>query len=963
MIKVFLTTFMLLIPTFGWAKSFTIKSINVLCDETTLCKRFEDKLGPLKKEVLTPKKLRDRLRPYLFDSSIATFSYEVRETSIGVVLKVNTTSRKVISDISFKLSQSGINTGRLKNLLPYYEGEYHNPEQDAEAEAKISEFLINAGVADPLVAMETVISGGSVDLKFKINFTKTILIEDVKINYVGKRDITYIRNRLEDLKDTIYNKKEINILINEMSKEIYEEGYFFSELKLVPPKFKKGDEGVSLEFNFDLNVRVHVSFFGNKVLSRKALVNLVKDNIRNLGDMLEPETIVNEIESLYKEKGYYHNKINFYMRESKTKMGDVVHAYFFDIKEGSKIKISSLAFQGNRLISNEVLRDLYKSKGTSLASSYFLDESFLEGFKKEIRAKYLEKGIIAAKISDPIIERQENAKNANVSYRIRESLICDLKEIKYIRPVNDEVKKLISKALSNKVGKPFNILELEGELKTILNVTRDNGYFFAQILNKEDRGLLKFSKDYKEVEIILDLDLGKKTYFNQLQISGNVKSKERVIERESRFKKGEILKASHVEMFKEIIASLGIFKFTKVSTIVADSWMDAGESKQSVDLLIEVKERDSITMAIGPGFRTDAGVKLSSRIRFLNIGGMNRRVNLVAYANYRISLQTLDQQRQDEGLRILEYRFRTDFEEPYFFHLPLEFDISGNIARSRFFSFDADILTGTMAFSKDFSKRFNANIKYQYDNIRQFNATNIKDEGDFRVGAITPSFTWDLRDHPGIPRKGSWFGLSLEFATPGLGSINIENFEVNYLKLVSRNKWYLKLAQKWGLAASFVFGWEKNFADEILYDENGDPRVFKGQVLTKGYIPSIKVFRLEGIDIVRGFFETEINRLTDTGDDILNYFVNNNAYMGVFKFEARHYFKDSFILAGFFDAGRVSVNKFNVLDFRTSAGVSFKLITPVGSLDLDFGLKLKRETYPDGERDAFGRFHLLIGYF
>ncbi|RLA65227.1 MAG: hypothetical protein DRQ88_02795 [Epsilonproteobacteria bacterium] len=963
MIRVFLTTFMLLIPAFGWAKSFQIDSINIVCDQTNICRRFEDKLGSLKKEILTPKKLQIRLKPYLFDRSIATFSYEVRNTHIGVVLKVDITSRKIINNISFELPAESINTSSLKNLLPYDENEYHNPGLDAEAEAKVSEFLINAGIADPMVTIELIPSDGIVDLKFKINYTKTILIKEIKINYIGNKDITSINNRLNDLKDTIYNKKEINIVTNEISNEIYEEGYFFSELELISPKFKNGDDGITLEFNLDLSVKVNLSFYGNRVASRSDLFSLVKENIRSMGTTLEPELIVKEIESFYRDRGIYYSKIKFSKREGKTKAGGVLHSYFFEIKEGSKIKISSLSFQGNRLVNNKVLKNLYQEKGTSLASSYFLDESFLAKFKQLIQEEYLKHGFISTKISDPIIEKQENSTNASVLYRIKESLICELKAIKYFRPVGEEVKAFISKALSNKVGSAFNILKLEEELKKILEVTRNNGYYFSQILNSEDRNLLKFSKDYKSVEIILDLDLGKKTYFNELQISGNIKSKDRVIQRESFFVTGDILKYSNVEFFKGRISSLGLFKTVKISPIIADSWKDEGEFKQSVNLLIEIKERDSITMAVGPGFRTDAGAKLSSRIRFLNIGGMNRRINLLANANYRISLQTLDEERRNKGLKLLEYRFRVDYEEPYFFHLPLEFDISGTASRNRYFSFDADIMTGTMAFSKDFSKSFSSSIKYQYDNIKQFNASSSKDEGNFVVGAITPSLTLDFRDNPGVARKGSWYGLSLEFANPGLGSINIENFEVNYLKILSRNKWYLKLAEKWGLAASLVFGWEKNFADDPLLNEDGDPRVVNGQVITKGYIPSVKVFRIEGIDIVRGFQETEINRLPNTGDDILNYFVNNTAYYSVFKFEARHYFKDSFVIAGFFDAGRVFVNKFNILDLRTSAGLSFKLLTPVGSLDLDFGVKLKRESYDDGDTDSFGRFHLLIGYF
>jgi outer membrane protein insertion porin family len=59
----------------------------------------------------------------------------------------------------------------------------------------------------------------------------------------------------------------------------------------------------------------------------------------------------------------------------------------------------------------------------------------------------------------------------------------------------------------------------------------------------------------------------------------------------------------------------------------------------------------------------------------------------------------------------------------------------------------------------------------------------------------------------------------------------------------------------------------------------------------------------------------------------------------------------------------VFVNQFKPLDLRTSVGLTMKLLTPVGSLDFDFGVKLKRNIGPDNERESFGRFHLSIGYF
>ena len=48
---------------------------------------------------------------------------------------------------------------------------------------------------------------------------------------------------------------------------------------------------------------------------------------------------------------------------------------------------------------------------------------------------------------------------------------------------------------------------------------------------------------------------------------------------------------------------------------------------------------------------------------------------------------------------------------------------------------------------------------------------------------------------------------------------------------------------------------------------------------------------------------------------------------------------------------------------RFGAGVGVKLLTPVGSLDFDYGVKLKRKVFSSSQKEEFGRFHLSIGFF
>ena len=93
---------------------------------------------------------------------------------------------------------------------------------------------------------------------------------------------------------------------------------------------------------------------------------------------------------------------------------------------------------------------------------------------------------------------------------------------------------------------------------------------------------------------------------------------------------------------------------------------------------------------------------------------------------------------------------------------------------------------------------------------------------------------------------------------------------------------------------------------------------------------------------MRGFADDEINRLADSAStDISEVVINRTAYFLNLKIEPRYDINDSMVLGIFFDAGRVFVNHFKPLSLRTALGASFKFRTPVGTLDFDYGVKLK----------------------
>ena len=115
------------------------------------------------------------------------------------------------------------------------------------------------------------------------------------------------------------------------------------------------------------------------------------------------------------------------------------------------------------------------------------------------------------------------------------------------------------------------------------------------------------------------------------------------------------------------------------------------------------------------------------------------------------------------------------------------------------------------------------------------------------------------------------------------------------------------------------------------------------------------------MDNIRGYNSSEINSV-ENGKDISEYIIDDLASFANLKLELRKMFSDNLLISGFLDMGRVAPRIINFDDLRSSVGLSLKFLTPVGTLNFDYGVKLEREVV-NGEKEQFGRFHLLVGYF
>jgi outer membrane protein insertion porin family len=764
----------------------------------------------------------------------------------------------------------------------------------------------------------------------------------------------------KDLAGKPFDNLTLKIQVDAVLKELFSSGYFNATVK---PELLGTTKKIVIRMSIELKGRINFEFQGNQIFSHQELRAKLLDKIRNEFGKADIQALSDYIADEYENAGFYQTKVTYYQEQGLDLEKLKSTNYHFVIDEGNKVEVKDITYRGNSYLTIDDINKIFKKNATALAKGGFYDRKFFDQFSDILKKEYLSRGFVFIEVSQPRVVTDEENDSVSIEYGIVEKQQVVLKNIT-LPKLTPEIEAHVRSSIINKEGAPVNIIELENDLRKIIVTFQDEGYYFATITNLNSDTLLVYDKSYTTVDLRPQISLDRKICYNEAIINGNVHTKTEVINREIELKTGELITPSKLEYLRQKLSGLNLFASLRITPYMMYESEEIECPK--TNLVIQVKEKDFGLIEVAPGYRTDLGAKLSTGITYNNLNGMNRSASLRLEGNRRFNLDGFDDRRKKENKKLFEYSVKTSVTEPYLFYnvikTHVEFELPLTFQRIRYTSFDADILRLSPQISKTFTKNFSGSVKYQFERIVQFDATNAKDDDNFSIGGITPTLTLDLRDDVVNPKKGAFFTISSEWANSNFGSMKEKDLEVNFVKVISRNRFYYPVGD-FVLALSLAAGYQKNFAEEILKDDNGNVILNdNGQPKTRGYIPSIKVFRLDGYDEIRGYDDGEINRLMD-GTEIGDVIVQREAYFTALKFEPRYSLTDNVKLGVFFDAGRVFVNDFQPMKLRSSVGAGIKYVTPVGSLDLDYGFKLQRRTYPDLTRDSVGRLHLSIGFF
>ena len=724
-----------------------------------------------------------------------------------------------------------------------------------------------------------------------------------------------------------------------------------------------------------------------KGIKKGKIETIVKDTDIKKGKKLSKNflaTTKNYIENKYRKDGFLNAKVTIDIKPDTTGVNN--QKMLVSLDRGDRVKVRSLAFDGNSVFSNKKLRKKFKNTRVEFPGRFWKRSKYIEAdFDEDLKSLldfYKEKGYRDARIvSDTIII---DANKIDVDIAVQEGNKYFFGEIDFIgNSIYSDAQ--LSRILGLKPGDTYNGVLLRKRIADqtkpdgddLTNLYQNNGYLFSSI------NPVEVSATNDTIDFEIRITEGKPAYFNRISVRGNDRTNDHVIYREIRTRPGELYSKDKVVRSVRELGQLGFFDAEQITPDFKDVDPNAG----TVDIEYGLVERGASQIELqggygGGGFIGTLGLSFNN-FSMRNIWNKEEYKPVPMGDGQQLSLRL-------QASRFFEtYSF--SFAEPW---LGGEQPVRFSTSISQTTQYRYDYMTGLANKNEYFKIRginfglakrlqvpddyftLSQTIGYQYFDLNNY-YTGLFTFGDgvsnnlFYAVALSRNNTFT---NPIFPVGGSSFTIGAKFSFPyslvnnvdygdlenqpayqnADGSANREKIDqekfrwLEYYKLNFEGSWYTRLFAKLILRTHAEFGFLGAYNNE------------RGIIPFERYYlggDGLAQYALDGREMIalRGY-ENQSLSSTD-GSTVYNKFSLELRYPITLKPSASIYAL-SFLEAG---NGYNNFREFNPFNSKRSAGFGVRIFMPAfGLLGIDFGYgfdnALENDLNPHGWET-----HFIIG--
>ncbi|WQS46427.1 outer membrane protein assembly factor BamA [Helicobacter pylori] len=381
-------------------------------------------------------------------------------------------------------------------------------------------------------------------------------------------------------------------------------------------------EGGILEFHFDEKARiagVEIKGYGTEK-EKDGLKSQMGIKKGDTFDEQKLEHAKTALKTALEGQGYYGSVVE--VRTEKVSEGALL--IVFDVNRGDSIYIKQSIYEGSAKLKRRMIESLSANKQRDFMGWMWglndgklrLDQ--LEYDSLRIQDVYMRRGYLDAHISSPFLKTDFSTHDAKLHYKVKEGIQYRISDI-LIEIDNPVVPlKTLEKALKVKRKDVFNIEHLRADAQILKTEIADKGYAFAVVkpdLDKDEKNGL--------VKVIYRIEVGDMVHINDVIISGNQRTSDRIIRRELLLGPKDKYNLTKLRNSENSLRRLGFFSKVKIEEKRVNSSL--------MDLLVSVEEGRTGQLQFGLGYGSYGGLMLNGSVSERNLFGTGQSMSL--YAN------------------------------------------------------------------------------------------------------------------------------------------------------------------------------------------------------------------------------------------------------------------------------------------------------------------------------------------
>ena len=642
-------------------------------------------------------------------------------------------------------------------------------------------------------------------------------------------------------------------------------------------------------------------------IKKQSLVEFIKDKIQ-LSEMksFDEEILsadLNLIDNILKSSGYYFADISS-SKNLNEKLNSV--NLKINIELGQKAKIKKIIFLGEKVFKDKRLKEVITSEEHKfwkfVSNKVYINKELINLDKRLLTNYFKDNGYFNVKVENSFVEFDKDS-NFNLIFNITSGKKFFFNNFTLNIPKNYDSKTFdpIRKKFSKLKGETYSLSKINDLLKKIDRIALTKQYEFinASLIEKIEN---------EKINLEINISESEKLYVEKINISGNYSTLEEVIRNNLIVDEGDPLNEILFNKSINNLKSLGIFK--KVKTNIKEG---SDKSLKVVDINIE--ERPSGEISLTAGFGTNGEV----------IGGGIKEKNFLGKG---INLDT-------------SIELTPETVKGRFIYAKPNYNNTDNTLFTSFQSSTTDLLTDSgyktseLSFSlgtkfEQFQNIFlSPEIDFLIEDLETSNkASNVlkKQEGSYKDMYFNYTINQDLRDKRFRTESGYQTFFSQEIPLISDNAEFANAFEIaSYKKLSTRSDAVGKI--------SFFAKTITGLSDDVRVSKRLSVPSSKLRGFEKG-----RVGPIDNNDYIGGNHVSALN-LSATLPNILEGL--DNLDIGVF-----------------FDVANVwGVDYDSSLDdkstIRSSTGVAFNLLTPIGPLSFSFANALSKASSDKTETFRF----------